>query len=76
MISLRPSLITEHHSVSSLNEESRKSRRNLVSDMAENPGFAGALSRAAQENDAVPLERGAELPRPAIIGVYTWEIDE
>ena len=71
MISLRPSLITEHHSGWSLNEESRKPRRKSVSYMAENPGFAGALSRAAQENDAVPLERGAELPRPPMIGVYT-----
>ncbi len=71
MISLLPSLITEYHTVSSLNEERRKPRRKSVSDMAENPGLAGALSRAAQENDAAPLERGAELPRPPLIGLYT-----
>ena len=45
MISLRPSLITEHHSVSSLNEESRKSRRKSVQTRQRIPGSLRGAGR-------------------------------
>ena len=51
-----------------LGSENRCQKRQIT---AEKTGPACALSRAAQENDAMPLERGAELPRPPVIGIYT-----